>query len=171
MGRILRLGCPVALQDGLVSVSFLVILSIVNSLGLAASAGVGVAEKLCGFIMLVPSAFSQSVTTFVAQNVGAGRLDRARKGLGRGILVSLCFGLVIGWFSFFHGVVLTGFFNRDPVIAAAGAEYLKAYAIDCLLTAFLFPFLGYFNGRAAPALSCSRGWWGPSGSGSPYPSS
>ena len=145
--RILRLGSPVALQDGLVSISFLVILAIVNSLGLVASAGVGVAEKLCGFIMLVPSAFSQSVTTFVAQNVGAGRLDRARRGLGQGILASLCFGLVIGWFSFFHGVVLTGFFNSDPVIAAAGAEYLKAYAIDCLLTAFLFPFLGYFNGR------------------------
>lgn len=145
--RILRLGSPVALQDGLVSISFLVILAIVNSLGLVASAGVGVAEKLCGFIMLVPSAFSQSVTTFVAQNVGAGRMDRARRGLARGILVSLCFGVVIGWFSFFHGVVLTGFFNKDPVIAAAGAEYLKAYAIDCLLTAFLFPFLGYFNGR------------------------
>lgn len=146
-GRILRLGSPVALQDGLVSISFLVILAIVNSLGLIASAGVGVAEKLCGFIMLVPSAFSQSVTTFVAQNVGAGRMDRARRGLGQGILASLCFGLVIGWFSFFHGVVLTGFFNKDPVIAAAGAEYLKAYAIDCILTAFLFPFLGYFNGR------------------------
>ena len=145
--RILRLGSPVALQDGLVSISFLVILAIVNSLGLVASAGVGVAEKLCGFIMLVPSAFSQSVTTFVAQNVGAGRMDRARRGLGQGILASLCFGVVIGWFSFFHGVVLTSFFNKDMVIAAAGAEYLKAYAIDCLLTAFLFPFLGYFNGR------------------------
>lgn len=163
VGRILRLGCPVALQDGLVSVSFLVILAIVNSLGLVASAGVGVAEKLCGFIMLVPSAFSQSVTTFVAQNVGAGQLDRARQGLSRGILVSLCFGLVIGWFSFFHGMVLTSFFNKDPIIAAAGAEYLKAYAIDCLLTAFLFPFLGYFNGRGSTGFVMVQGLVGAFG--------
>lgn len=157
VGRILRLGTPVALQDGLVSISFLVILSIVNSLGLVASAGVGVAEKLCGFIMLVPSAFSQSVTTFVAQNVGAGRLDRARKCLGQGILASLCFGVVIGCLSFFHGSVLAGLFNGDPAIVSAAADYLRAYAIDVLMTSFLFPFIGYFNGRGSTGFVMVQG--------------
>lgn len=157
VGRILRLGTPVALQDGLVSISFLVILSIVNSLGLVASAGVGVAEKLCGFIMLVPSAFSQSVTTFVAQNVGAGRLDRARKCLGQGILASLCFGVVIGYLSFFHGSVLAGLFNGDPAIVSAAADYLRAYAIDVLMTSFLFPFIGYFNGRGSTGFVMAQG--------------
>ena len=157
VGRILRLGTPVALQDGLVSISFLVILSIVNSLGLVASAGVGVAEKLCGFIMLVPSAFSQSVTTFVAQNVGAGRLDRARKCLGQGILASLCFGVVIGYLSFFHGSVLAGLFNGDPAIVSAAADYLRAYAIDVLMTSLLFPFIGYFNGRGSTGFVMVQG--------------
>ena len=157
VGRILRLGTPVALQDGLVSISFLVILSIVNSLGLVASAGVGVAEKLCGFIMLVPSAFSQSVTTFVAQNVGAGRLDRGRKCLGQGILASLCFGVVIGYLSFFHGSVLAGLFNGDPAIVSAAADYLRAYAIDVLMTSFLFPFIGYFNGRGSTGFVMVQG--------------
>lgn len=157
VGRILRLGTPVALQDGLVSISFLVILSIANSLGLVASAGVGVAEKLCGFIMLVPSAFSQSVTTFVAQNVGAGRLDRARKCLGQGILASLCFGVVIGYLSFFHGSVLAGLFNGDPAIVSAAADYLRAYAIDVLMTSFLFPFIGYFNGRGSTGFVMAQG--------------
>lgn len=157
VGRILRLGTPVALQDGLVSISFLVILSIVNSLGLVASAGVGVAEKLCGFIMLVPSAFSQSVTTFVAQNVGAGRPDRARKCLGQGILASLCFGVVIGYLSFFHGSVLAGLFNGDPAIVSAAADYLRAYAIDVLMTSFLFPFIGYFNGRGSTGFVMVQG--------------
>lgn len=157
VGRILRLGTPVALQDGLVSISFLVILSIVNSLGLVASAGVGVAEKLCGFIMLVPSAFSQSVTTFVAQNVGAGRLDRARKCLGQGILASLCFGVVIGYLSFFHSSVLAGLFNGDPAIVSAAADYLRAYAIDVLITSFLFPFIGYFNGRGSTGFVMVQG--------------
>ena len=157
VGRILRLGTPVALQDGLVSISFLVILSIVNSLGLVASAGVGVAEKLCGFIMLVPSAFSQSVTTFVAQNVGAGRLDRARKCLGQGILASLCFGVVIGYLSFFHGSVLAGLFNGDPAIVSAAADYLRAYAIDVLMTSFLFPFIGYFHGRGSTGFVMVQG--------------
>ena len=79
--RILGLGIPIALQDFLVSISFLVIMAIVNSLGLIASAGVGVAGKLCSFIMLVPSAYMQSMSAFVAQNIGANKPDRAKKAL------------------------------------------------------------------------------------------
>lgn len=82
-GRTLRkmvgLGAPIALQDLLVSISFLIILAIVNSMGVTASAGVGVAEKVCAFIMLISSAFMQSISAFVAQNYGAGRMDRAKK--------------------------------------------------------------------------------------------
>lgn len=77
--RILRFGVPVALQDTLVSLSFLVIMAIINQLGLVKSAGVGVAEKVCGFIMLVPSAYMQALSAYVAQNVGAGKLERAKK--------------------------------------------------------------------------------------------
>lgn len=144
--HILRLGIPIALQDLLVSVSFLVILAIVNGLGLVESAGVGVAEKVCAFIMLIPSAFMQSMSAFVAQNMGALKYDRARKALFYGIATSLAVGIVVGYISFFHGELLAGIFAKDPVIIAPAVEYLKAYAIDCLLTAFLFCFIGYFNG-------------------------
>ena len=79
------LGAPIALQDLLVSISFLIILAIVNSMGVTASAGVGVAEKVCAFIMLISFAFMQSMSAFVAQNYGAGRMDRAKKALYNGI--------------------------------------------------------------------------------------
>ena len=79
------LGAPIALQDLLVSISFLIILAIVNSMGVTASAGVGVAEKVCAFIMLISSAFMQSMSAFVAKNYGAGRMDRAKKALYNGI--------------------------------------------------------------------------------------
>ena len=79
------LGAPIALQDLLVSISFLIILAIVNSMGVTASASVGVAEKVCAFIMLISFAFMQSMSAFVAQNYGAGRMDRAKKALYNGI--------------------------------------------------------------------------------------
>ena len=79
------LGAPIALQDLLVSISFLIILAIVNSMGVTASAGVGVAEKVCAFIMLISSAFMLAMSAFVAQNYGAGRMDRAKKALYNGI--------------------------------------------------------------------------------------
>lgn len=146
--RILTLGIPIALQDFLVSISFLVILAIVNSMGLVASAGLGIAEKLCGFVMLVPSAYMQSMSAFVAQNAGAQKMDRARKALICGIGTSLLAGIVMGYLSFFHGNMMAGIF-ADPgetAVIGAAADYLRAYAIDCLLTSFLFCFLGYFNG-------------------------
>ncbi len=144
--RLLGLGIPLAIQDVLASVSFMIITSIVNSLGLIASAGMGVAEKVCGFVMLVPSSFSQALATIVAQNYGAGKLERARKALWIGIGLSLAAGAVMFAIAFFRGELLTGIFTTDADVVWAGADYLKAYAIDCLLTAFYFCFLGYFNG-------------------------
>lgn len=146
IGQTVRLGAPIALQDLLVSVSFLGIVAIVNGLGVVVSAGVGVAEKLCSFVLLIPSAFMQSLSAFVAQNAGAGRDDRSRRAMLGGMLISFSMGLVIGGFAFFRGDLLAGLFARDPEVIAAAAEYLKAYAIDTLLVSFFFCFNGYFNG-------------------------
>ena len=143
---ILRLGVPIALQDLLVSISFLVILAIVNDIGLDESAGVGVAEKVCAFTMLIPSAFMQSMSAFVAQNIGAMQYTRAKKALWYGIASSLLVGILIGYVTFFHGHIFASLFAKDAAIIAPAAEYLKAYAIDCIFTAFLFCFIGYFNG-------------------------
>lgn len=159
MGAVLRLGFPIALQDVLVSISFLAITAIVNTLGVTVSAGVGVAEKLCGFIMLVPSAFSQAMSSFVAQNMGAGEPQRARRGLVYGIAASLAVGIVMAYFTFFHGDLLAGLFvsGKDPAVIAAAAEYLKAYAIDCLFVSFLFCLIGYFNGCGKTAFVMVQG--------------
>lgn len=144
--KIIFIGAPVALQDLLVGISFLVILAIVNSLGVIASAGVGVAEKVCGFIMLIPSAFAQSMSAFVSQNRGACKYDRAFKGLKYAIGVSLIFAVLMFYSAFFHGDMLSGIFANDADVIAASWDYLRAYAIDCLFTCFLFCFIGFFNG-------------------------
>lgn len=144
--KIFNFGFPLALSDLLVGLSFLVIVALVNQFGVIVSAGVGVAEKVCAFIMLVPSAFGQSMAAFVAQNYGARKMDRAHKGLRYGILVSLAIGAVMAYASFFHGDVLCGLFSNDASVIAAGWEYLKAYSIDCFLTAIFFNMSGYFNG-------------------------
>ena len=144
--NIIRIGIPIALQDFLVGISFLVILAIVNQISVTASAGVGVANKVCAFIMLVPAAFMQSMAAFVAQNYGAGHKDRAIKALKSGITVSLLFGVVMFFTAFFRGDLLAGIFSGNPDTVAAAWDYLKAYAIDCLFTCFLFCFIGFYNG-------------------------
>ena len=144
--RELRLGIPIALQEFLVGVSFMVIQTVVNSINVTASAGVGVAEKVCAFIMLVPSAFSQAMSAFVAQNIGAGYKDRALKALKCGIITSFCVAMVIGSFTFFRGSLLASIFTKDLEVIEQAFQYLKAYAVDTFLTAILFCFIGYYNG-------------------------
>lgn len=144
--KMIGFGAPIALQDLLVSISFLIILAIVNGMGVVASAGVGVAEKVCAFIMLISSAFMQSISAFVAQNFGAGRMDRARKALHYGTAVSFAIGIVMFAVTFFHGNVLAGIFSSDGKVVQAAFEYLKAYAIDCLFTAIFFCYTGFYNG-------------------------
>ena len=163
MGRILRIGVPIALQDVLVGVSFLVILAIVNSLGLLQSAGMGIAEKVCAFVMLLPSAFSQSVSAFVAQNTGAAKPDRAKKALRYSVVTSLCISVFVFYFNFFHGDLLAGIFANDRAVILEAADYLKAYAIDCLLTSFLFCFVGYFSGLGKTLFVMAQGILGAFG--------
>lgn len=144
--RMIGLGAPIALQDLLVSISFLIILAIVNAMGVIASAGVGVAEKVCAFIMLISSAFMQSMAAFVAQNYGAGRMDRAKKALHYGTAVSFAIGVAMFALTFSHGDVLASIFSSDHEVVLAAADYLKAYAIDCMFTAIFFCYVGFYNG-------------------------
>jgi putative MATE family efflux protein len=146
IGITVHLGLPIALQDLLVGISFLIILSIVNSLGVIVSAGVGVAEKVCAFIMVVSSSFMQSMAAFVSQNYGAGKYRRALRSLRIGILISFSIGVIMFYITFFHGDALAGIFSNDSEVISAAWEYLKPYAFDCMLTAVFFCCTGFFNG-------------------------
>ena len=93
--RFLAIGLPLALQEFLTQLSFLALCAFVNRLGLAASSGYGVASKIVSFVMLVPSALMQSMASFVAQNIGAGNVKRAKKSMFTGIAVGVAFGIVM----------------------------------------------------------------------------
>lgn len=123
--QLFKFGAPVALQELLVSLSFLVIFAIVNSLGLTQSAGVGVAEKICGFLMLVASAYMQSLSAFVAQNIGAKRSDRAKLALKYGILTSLAAGAVMSYLSFSTAKLWRGYSQTTKRLSEWRATILR----------------------------------------------
>ncbi len=144
--KILIIGSPIALQEMLVQFSFLFIQVIVNGMGVMESAAVGVAEKVCVFLMLVASAYMQSISAFVAQNNGAGLYGRSQKALVYGIRTALIAGMCTSIITLVFGSLLSNIFSNERLVILASYNYLKAYAIDCLLTAILFCFVGYFNG-------------------------
>lgn len=144
--RFLAIGLPLALQEFLTQLSFLALCAFVNRLGLAASSGYGVASKIVSFVMLVPSALMQSMASFVAQNIGAGNVKRAKKSMLTGIAVGVAFGIVMFALVLLKGDVLAGLFSTDAEVVRRGFEYLRGFAPETIVTAVLFSMVGYFNG-------------------------
>lgn len=148
VSRILKTGGPVAMQDFLVSVSFLIIFAILNTLGLVASASIGIAEKLFVFLALVPLSFMYALSAFVAQNIGAKQPERAVAGMRVGMITSFVAGVFMFVLVYFRGDLLAMIFERDPQVIAATHNYLQGTAAEYLILPILFCFIGYFNGLA-----------------------
>lgn len=158
--QLLKLGLPIAIQNGLIQASFLAITAIVNNLGVVISAGVGITERIIGFLMLSQIAFGQALATFSAHNTGAGKYDRSRRGLWYTITTSVCIAIGITWAAYFHGDVMLRIFTKDKDVLKVSAEYLKAYSFDALATSFLFCFVGYFNGLGKTKFTMWQGIFG-----------
>lgn len=150
---ILKVGVPVALQDGLIQVAFVVITIIANSRGLVAATSVGIVEKLISFLFLVPSAFLSAISAITAQNMGAGKPERARKSLGYGLLITIGWGLFCSLYNQFLPDTLVGLFTKDATVLAAGVSYMRAYCFDSLFAAVHFCFSGYFCGEGKSGIS------------------
>ena len=78
LSGLLKIGIPVALQDGFIQISFIIITIFANKRGLNDAAAVGIVEKIIGILFLVPSSMLQTVSALSAQNIGAGKHERAR---------------------------------------------------------------------------------------------
>lgn len=144
--KILQYGLPIAAQEALTGASFMIILAILNGFGLVASAGVGVAEKLCSLMFIVPGAIMSAVSAFSAQNIGAGKNKRAKRGMFYGMGISVAVGMVMFSVSFFQGVWLAHFFTSEKEVMLAAADYLKSYSVDCVIVGINFSMMGYLNG-------------------------
>lgn len=145
--KILKIGTPVAMQEVLTQLSFLALCAFINRLGLEASSGYGVAQKITSFVMLIPSSLMQSLSAFVAQNVGAGLLKRAKQALGTGILIGAAIGVFVLLLTYFKGNILASCFSSDPAVILRAAEYLKGFSPEAVVTCVLFSFIGYYSGN------------------------
>lgn len=154
---ILRYGLPIAAQEALTGVSFMVILAILNGFGLVASAGVGVAEKLCGLMFIIPGAMMSAVSAFSAQNIGAGQDNRAKQGMYVSMAVSFGIGICMFLISFWGGARLAGLFTKDAAVCAAAGDYLRSYSVDCVIVGFNFSMMGYLNGLGKTGFVAMQG--------------
>ena len=144
MGQILRIGIPVALQDGFIQIAFIVITVIANRRGLNDAAAVGIVEKFISIVFLVPSTMLSTVSALSAQNIGAGKHERASATLRYAIMIAVGFGIVVAVITQFAGKDIVGIFTKDEAVIVLGDQYLRSYIWDCVFAGIHFSFSGYF---------------------------
>lgn len=142
--QVLKIGIPVALQDGFIQIAFIVITIIANRRGLTDAAAVGIVEKIISFLFLVPSSMLSTVSALGAQNIGAGKHDRAAQTLRYAILIAAGFGLCISLLIQWTAQPVVGLFTTDPAVVQAGGQYIRGYIWDCIFAGIHFCFSGYF---------------------------
>lgn len=108
MGKILKIGVPIAFQDGLIQIAFIVITIIANQRGLNDAAAVGIVEKAMSFLFLIPSSMLSTVSALGAQNIGAGKPERAIQTLRYAVMLAVGFGIL---------AAIAIQFTAEPIVA------------------------------------------------------
>lgn len=151
--KLLLVGVPISMQDGLIQIAFIVITVIANRRGLVVSSAVGIVEKIICFLFMVPSAFLSALSAVTAQNMGAGKPERARQSLRIALTITTGYAVLVVVYCHFLPASLVGLFTKDTLVLTAGCQYLLAYSIDTIFASVHFCFSGYFCGDQKSIIS------------------
>ena len=144
MSRLLKIGVPVALQDGFIQVAFIIITVIANRRGLDTAAAVGIVEKIISFLFLVPSSMLSTVSALGAQNIGADKPERAQRILRYAVMITVAFGIIISVIIQLIAGPVVGLFTENTRVILLGSQYIRGYIFDCIFAGVHFSFSGYF---------------------------
>lgn len=144
LGEILKVGIPVAVQDGCIQVAFIIITVIANHRGLDDAAAVGIVEKMISAIFIIPSSMLATVSALSAQNIGAGKYDRAAKTLRYATMITSVYGIFMAVIMQVLAAPLLALFTKDAAVVVLGTQYMKGYIIDSIFAGVHFCFSGYF---------------------------
>lgn len=142
---ILKIGFPIAMQDGFIQIAFIVITVIANGRGLYDAAAVGIVEKFIGLVFIVPSAMLSTVSAIASQNIGAMQVSRAQRTMWYAMGITTTYGIIVAIVLQFVPDLAVRIFSDDAQVVAMGGEYLRGYVWDCVFAGLHFCFSGFFT--------------------------
>ena len=159
--QIIRYGLPSGVQNSVIALANVVVQTNINSFGKAAMAGCGAYSKLEGFAFLPVTCFTQALSTFVGQNLGAGKRDRVRKGVAFGISCSCIMAEITGLLLYLFAPELIGFFSESQEAIAFGTRHMQTICLFYCLLAFSHCIAAIMRGAGRPTVPMftSLGSW------------
>lgn len=148
----IRLGLPAGLQNMSFSIGTMVMQSLINSYGSVFMAGFNGANKIDAIAFMPMMTFSSAITTYVGQNIGAGRMDRVKQGLRWTLIMSSVVCLVICPLILIFANPLMQMFDTNPAVIEAGIAYLIRVVPFFILLSIMFIFTGALRGAGEAAI-------------------
>lgn len=153
LGRIIRIGLPSGVQNSIIAFANVVVQSYINAFGEMAMAGYGAYTKIEGFAFLPINSFTMAMTTFVGQNLGAGQIERTRKGARFGILVTVVMAELIGVIVMLFAPQLIAAFDSTPAVVQFGVEKARTAALFYCLLAYSHSVASVIRGAGKAVVS------------------
>lgn len=153
-------GIPISFQEMMVRISFLYLMAVMNHCGVYAASVVGISSKYDVFAMLSGTSMANALAAITAQNMGAGRQERARKSLWYGMGFALCISSLFWIWAQTNPQSMIRVFTSDPNVIQAGVPFFRSCSYDYILVTMVFCLNGYLNGRQKTVwtmVSCSAG--------------
>ncbi len=142
----LRLGVPTSIQQCSVGLGMVLMQRLINSFGVDTTAAITAAMKLESFAMVPIMMFYMGLSNFTGQNIGAGKLDRIKRGFRQTMVMAMitCAGIIL--LLVFAGPYAVGFFHMNEAATAIGVEYLKTLAWFFLIFCVMYVSNGVLQG-------------------------
>ena len=163
MGEVVRQGLPTGIQNSVISIGNLVVQTNINSFGAYAMSGHGAYSKIEGFAFLPIMSMSMAMPTFISQNLGAKKYERAKKGALFGILAGMLMAELVGVVLYFGAPAALGLFVDTPEAIGFGRTHAKTVALFFFLLAFSHCAAGVLRGcgkAVVPMIAMLSFWCG-----------
>lgn len=144
--ELIRIGIPVSFQECMVRISFLYLTAITNGFGIYTSSAVGIAGKYDVFAMLPATSAANALAALTAQNLGAGKRDRALRFLKYALVGAFCCSFLFFLWAQIDPASMIHLFSRDEKVVQAGIPFFRSCSLDYLAVSVLFCVNGYLNG-------------------------
>jgi putative MATE family efflux protein len=142
----IKIGLPTGIQQTLVAIGALALMGIVNKFGTNVIAGFSVAGRLDSLAVIPAMSFSQALSTFVGQNIGANKPERIRAGLIATVKMSGIVTIVTTVFIVFGGHILMSMFTKDTEVIRLGDQYLTIVSSFYIMFTLMFIYTGLMRG-------------------------
>lgn len=146
VSKIIKMGLPTGIQNIVIALSNVIIQSGINSFGAVVMAGFTSYVKIDGFNFLPLMSFSMAATTFTGQNIGAGKIDRVKKGMKVSLAMGMGYAMATGVLLFNLAPYAMGIFTKDPEVVACGVYLMKFFCPFYWILAFIHVMAGTIRG-------------------------